>query len=215
MTPRLQRVLTEVESISKKPMLAVHNRAAFAPCIYDPRLENQIQYRATITEECCIHELMHAKLWFSGFPYLELIPQGSTRILNHIAIMLNGIFHHQIIFATLETLGFDTKQSEENGTRNFIRLLNEAQPSKVREKHFLALASIVFARARLHTLIFDIEALFDASHLKLAKPHGEQLSEIVQRHAVEDINLFTEGLRQSLLLLQLSDQFRYRRANAA
>lgn len=215
MTPRLEKVLSEVEASSKRPMFAVQNPAAKSVCLFDPFCEDQIQYKTTLTEECCIHELMHAKLWFSGFPYLSLVSLPGTSILGHISVMLNGIFHHHIMLKKLEAIGLDLKQSEEKGARRFIKLLGEAEPHKIRERHFLALSSIVFARAKLHTSLLDIEMLFDLSHLFPAKAKGEQLSEMVCRHAVENVIVFNQGLEKTLELLQLKEQFQYKTANVA
>jgi len=202
MTPGLMRVLHDVEALAKEEMYAMQRSDLFGNCVFDPLTPTVIRYRSILTEECCIHELLHAKLWHSGFGFLRLRnPYDPNESLRHIASMLNGTFHHAIIFPKLLDLGIDPKENESRGVRSFLaKLITTSEPQ---DSFFNPLVAVVYSRAKLETTLSQIDEEFASEHLRPGKQLGIQLVAIVDKYAIDDQRSFNEGLRKAMVLLQM------------
>jgi hypothetical protein len=115
--------------------------------------------------------------------------------------MLNGSFHHAIIFPQLSAMGFNPKETENPGVANFLtKLKANTEPM---DSFLDPLAAIVYSRAKLESTLSDVDQEFVATHLVSAKQLGTRLVQIVQDHALENQQSFSQGLQKANELLQL------------
>lgn len=209
LSDKLNDLVREIEARAGRPISWKKNEELDGE-MYSNLVEGNptIVYRS-FTDEGVAHELLHLRLILTGFPRLEC-PEN-LHITRQVMIMLEGVFHHSVIFPQIKEWGYDPYVGETRGVRSQLEKFREEDFERAsRERELKALYGMVYVRGLIDSndtnLHEQINKLFGDDRLQASRHLGQKIIHLLHSHDVNNHAEARSALHHAIELLDLNDQ---------
>lgn len=206
---KLTDLIREIEARAGRPISWKKNEEVGGE-MHSNLLEGSptIVYRS-FTEEGAAHELLHLRLMLAGFPRLECAE--NLHITRQVMIMLEGVFHHSVIFPQLKEWGYDPCVAETRGIGSQLDKFKEEDFERAsRERELKALYSIVYVRGLIDSndanLYERINKVFGDERLQASRHLGQNIIHLLDSHDLNNHAEARSALQHAIEILDLNDQ---------
>lgn len=194
------KLLADVESIAAKEVLLLQNNQCRGRAVsyFNDDGTPVIEYRNQYTEDDLIHELLHLKLWLSGFPSIQ--PEGFVK---HYLEMMS---HHAAFFPIMEQEGIDPKKGNEESWKSLFQQGRDSNSGIDGDKIQLALFALLYAKGKIecHEELINRELeLYCSEPLVKAKIMGEAVEQELISNDLWDNDVVLRVLRKCLQILNV------------